>query len=176
MPEPLRVTHVALSLDVGGLERNIVNQVRQGQGLGQQVSVICLERSGTLACQVEALGAPVICLHKRPGLRLDLIARVKLALRGLRPQVAHTHQIACLFYTGLAAKAAGVPVVVHTEHGKERYADRMRTRWLGRLAGRYTARFYCLSQDMAVAVKAHRIVPPSKVRVILNGIDTACFQ
>jgi hypothetical protein len=33
--EPLRVTHVALSLDVGRLERNIVNQVPEGHGLGQ---------------------------------------------------------------------------------------------------------------------------------------------
>jgi sugar transferase (PEP-CTERM/EpsH1 system associated) len=176
MPEPLRVTHVALSLDVGGLERNIVNQVRLGQGLGQQVSVICLERSGTLASQVEALGAPVICLHKRPGLRLELIGRMKQALRRLRPHIAHTHQIASLLYTGLAAKPAGVPVVVHTEHGKERYADRMRTRWLGRLAGRYTSRFFCLSKDMAAAVQSHGIVPPRKIKVILNGIDTICFQ
>jgi glycosyltransferase involved in cell wall biosynthesis len=97
-------------------------------------------------------------------------------LRHLRPHVAHTHQIASLLYTGLAAGGAGVPVVVHTEHGKERYAERLRTRWLGRLAGRYTARFFCLSQDMAAAIRAHSIVPAGKLRVILNGIDTAQFQ
>src|SRR5205823_1129491 len=57
MSEPLRVTHVTLSLDVGGLERNIVNQVREGHRLGQSVSVVCLERPGALAAQVEALGA-----------------------------------------------------------------------------------------------------------------------
>src|SRR5262249_33071051 len=174
--EPLRVTHVTLSLDVGGLERNIVNQVREGHRLGQEVSVVCLERPGTLADQVEALGGSVTCLHKRPGLRPELIAQVRHTLRRLRPHVAPTHQIASLLYTGLAARGAGVPLVVHTEHGKERYADRLRTRWLGRLAGRYAARFFCLSEDMASAVKAHRIVPPAKVRVILNGIDTARFQ
>jgi glycosyltransferase involved in cell wall biosynthesis len=176
MSEPLRVTHVTLSLDVGGLERNIVNQVREGHRLGQEVSVVCLERPGTLSAQVETLGARVICLHKRPGLRPGLIGQMQRVLRRLRPHVAHTHQIASLLYTGLAARGAAVPVVVHTEHGKERYADRLRTRWLGRLAGRYTARFFCLSQDMAAAVKAHHIVPPGKVRVILNGIDTASFQ
>jgi glycosyltransferase involved in cell wall biosynthesis len=172
----LRVTHIALSLDVGGLERNIVNQVREGQRLGQNVSVICLERPGALAAQVEALGAPVICLNKRAGLRPGLIGPMQHALRQLQPHVAHTHQIACLLYTGLAAVDLSVPVIVHTEHGKERYASRLRTRWLGRLAGRYTARFFCLSRDMAAAVKVHRIVPPGKVRVILNGIDTTCFQ
>jgi glycosyltransferase involved in cell wall biosynthesis len=176
MYEPLRVTHVTLSLDVGGLERNIVNQVREGHKLGQEVSVVCLERPGTLAAQVEALGGSVTCLHKRPGLRPELIGQMRHTLRRLRPHVAHTHQIASLLYTGLAARGAGVPLVVHTEHGKERYADRLRTRLLGRLAGRYAARFFCLSEDMAAAVKAHRIVSPAKVRVILNGIDTARFQ
>jgi glycosyltransferase involved in cell wall biosynthesis len=176
MSEPMRVTHVTLSLDVGGLERNIVNQVREGQRLGQEASVICLERPGTLAAQVKAMGAELICLCKRPGLRPELIGRMQQVLRRLRPHVAHTHQIASLLYTGLAAGGAGVPVVVHTEHGKERYADRLRTRWLGRLAGRYSKRFFCLSQDMAAAVKAYHIVPPGKVRVILNGIDTTCFQ
>jgi glycosyltransferase involved in cell wall biosynthesis len=174
-PEPLRVTHVTLSLDVGGLERNIVNQVREGSRLGQQVSVVCLERPGALAAQAEALGAKVICLHKSPGLRPEMIGRMRRALEDLRPHVAHTHQIASLLYTGLAA-AAKVPVVVHTEHGKERYADRLKTRWLGRIAGRFASRFYCLSHDMAVTVKAHHIVPPGTVRVILNGIDTACFR
>jgi sugar transferase (PEP-CTERM/EpsH1 system associated) len=172
----MRVTHVTLSLDVGGLERNIVNQVREGHRLGQEVSVICLERPGTLAPQVEALGAPVVCLGKRPGLRPGLVGTMWRVLRRLRPHVAHTHQIASLLYTGLAARAAGVPVVVHTEHGKERYADRRRTRWLGRVAGRFAARFYCLSQDMASAVEAHGIVPPGKVRVVLNGIDTDHFR
>ena len=56
----LRVAHVVLSLDVGGLERNVINQVREGQALGQSVSVICLEAPGMLAEKVEALGGPAI--------------------------------------------------------------------------------------------------------------------
>jgi glycosyltransferase involved in cell wall biosynthesis len=176
MSSPLRVTHVALSLDVGGLERNILNQIREGSRLGQKVSVICLERRGVLADQAESLGAPVICLDKKPGLRPELLRPMRRVLRSLRPHVVHTHQIASLLYTGLAVGTAGVPVVVHTEHGKEHYAQRLRTRWLGRLAGRYAARFFCLSEDMAAAVRAHRIVPSRKVRVVLNGIDTARFN
>jgi sugar transferase (PEP-CTERM/EpsH1 system associated) len=175
-PETLRVAHVTLALDVGGLERNIVNQVREGFELGQDVSVICLERPGTLAPQVENLGAPVICLHKRPGLRLGLVGELWRVLRRLRPHVVHSHQIASLFYTGPAANVSGVPVVAHTEHGKQPYAERLRTRWLGKLAGRHASRFFCLSRDMAAAVTAHHIVPPHKVRVILNGINTACFR
>jgi glycosyltransferase involved in cell wall biosynthesis len=176
MSGALKVTHVVLSLDVGGLERNVVNQVREGQRLGQEVAVLCLERPGTLAPQVEALGGRVGCVYKRPGIRPRTFARVWAALRGLRPDVVHTHQIASLFYSGPAARGARVPVLVHTEHGKECYASRRRTRWLGRLAGAFADRFYCLSADMARAAVAQRVVPHRKVHVIGNGIDTDRFR
>jgi glycosyltransferase involved in cell wall biosynthesis len=102
---------------------------------------------------------------------------MRSALRSLRPDVVHTHQIASLFYGGPVAQGLGVPlVVVHTEHGREKYQTRLRTRMLGRLAGQFAARFNCLSADMAKAILAHGIVPPGKVHVIGNGIDTGRFQ
>ncbi len=175
MHPALHVTHVVLSLDVGGLERNVVNQVRLGRELGQCVSVVCLERRGVLAGRAEELGGVVECLDKRPGLRLRMIGRLAAAFRRLRPAVVHTHQVASLFYSGPAARRVGVPVVVHTEHGVEDYG-RLKKRWLGRLAGRYADRFYCLTGAMRDAVVARGVVPARKARVIHNGIDTASFQ
>jgi sugar transferase (PEP-CTERM/EpsH1 system associated) len=173
---PLRIAHVVLSMDVGGLERNVLNQIRVGPRHGQEHSVICLERPGELARQAEDLGARLVTMGKLPGIRPATAARVAGALRGLRPDVVHTHQIGALLYAGPGAWLAGVPLVVHTEHGRQRYATRLRTRWLGRVAGRYASRFFCLTRDMAGAVVAERVVPQNKVRVILNGIDTAAYQ
>jgi glycosyltransferase involved in cell wall biosynthesis len=175
MRRTLNVTHVVLSLDVGGLERNVVNQVRLGGRLGQRVSVICLERRGALAGQAEQLGGQVYCLDKPPGLRLELIGRLTTAFRRLRPDVVHTHQVGSLFYSGPAARLARVPVLVHTEHGVEDYAS-PRKRWLGRLAGRYAHRFYCLTEAMRAAVVACRVAPTLRARVIHNGIDTPSFR
>src|SRR5947209_2434003 len=129
MTDRLKVTHVVLSLDVGGLERNVINQIREGEKLGQRVSVVCVERPGTLAPRAETLGGKVVCLGKRPGFRPGTVGRVASALQVLRPDVVHTHQIGPLFYTGPAALGLRLPVVVHTEHGKVDYAGRRRTRW-----------------------------------------------
>ena len=49
---PLHVVHVVLSMTIGGLERNVLNQVREGQKLGQRVSLVCLDEPGLLAPQV----------------------------------------------------------------------------------------------------------------------------
>lgn len=176
MSERLRVMHVVLSLDVGGLERNVVNQVREGGRLGQDVSILCVERRGTLAERAESLGGRVYCTDKQPGLKLNTIGRIRKVLRSERPDVIHTHQIGPLFYTGFAAAGLGIPLIVHTEHGKENYATCRKTRCLGKIAGRFTKVFYCLTQDMANAVAESRIVDASKLRVIMNGIDTAFYK
>jgi len=92
----------------------------------------------------------------------------------LAPHVVHTHQVGALFYAGPAARRSAVPLVVHTEHGKH-YSVRRRTRWIGRLAGRFVQRFFCVSEDIAAEVRATRIVPARKLCVVPNGIDTRRF-
>jgi glycosyltransferase involved in cell wall biosynthesis len=164
-----------VSLDVGGLERVVLGLVRAGQKLGQRVAVVCLERPGTLAAEVEAAGARVLCVHKKPGIRLGVVGDLASVFRRLRPDVVHTHQVAPLFYVGPAARRAGAPLLVHTEHGKN-YATRLRTRLLGRLAARPVARFFCVSEDIAAEVRSNNIAPRWKVCVVRNGIDTAHFR
>src|SRR5262245_61913414 len=89
----LRVTHVVLSMDCGGLESVVLGLVRGSRRLGQRVAVACLERTGKLAAQADALGARVVCIYKRPGLRLGIIGRLESLLRELGPDVVHTHHI-----------------------------------------------------------------------------------
>ena len=81
MSEPLVIVHVVFSLDLGGLERVVVDLVRESEGLGQRVSVVCLQQPGRLAPQVEALGARVACLGKPSGLHLRTIGRIETLLR-----------------------------------------------------------------------------------------------
>jgi sugar transferase (PEP-CTERM/EpsH1 system associated) len=178
----LRITHAVLSLDCGGLERIVLDLVREGQTLGQQITVLCLERPGTLAAQVEALGGSLVCLHKQPGLKVRTIRQLEAVLRELRPDVVHTHQAGTLFYAGPAARQAGVPVVVHTEHGNHfrhhpaGFLCWLRQSWLWWIAARYAARFFCVSKDIADELASRHLVPRCKLEVIPNGIDTDLFE
>jgi glycosyltransferase involved in cell wall biosynthesis len=174
MHPPLKVAHVVMSLNCGGLERIVLDLVREGRKVQQDVSVISMERPGPLSSQVAELGGTLVCLNKPLGVRPGLIWTLKGVLEQLRPDVLHTHQIGSLFYAGLAARAARVPLVVHTEHGKL-LAGRWRQRWLGWLAAHLADRFFCVTQDVAQEVTALRVVPGSKVHVVPNGIDTARF-
>ncbi len=171
---PLGVAHVVLSLDVGGLERLVIDLARQGARLGQRTAVVCLERPGALADDARAAGAEVRCVSKLPGLRPGIIAPLVRIFGELKTDVVHTHQIGALLYAGPAARRAGIRAVIHTEHGKH-YARR-RTRWMGRLAGRYAQRFCCVSNDICEAVRAMKVVPAAKLVVVPNGIDVERFR
>lgn len=175
----LRVVHVVLSLDVGGLERVVLELVRQAATCHQDVTVLCLANPGTLAHEVERCGVRVISLSKRPGITARLISRIQTVLRELAPDVVHTHQIGALLYAGPAAKREAVQVVVHTEHinniAKARtLMRRLRVCFLWWLAGRYAQRFFCVSNDIAVAAKA--LLKHEKLCVIPNGIDIPAFS
>src|SRR4051794_10545336 len=100
MPVGLNITHVVLSLDVGGLERVVLSLVRQSVKNGERVSIVCLERPGKMAPDAQALGASVTCVEKPPGIRLATVAKVAAVLKSQQPHVVHTHQIGALFYAG----------------------------------------------------------------------------
>jgi glycosyltransferase involved in cell wall biosynthesis len=180
VPDPLRVTHVVLSLDCGGLERVVLALARGGLALGQLVDVVCLERPGTLAGQAAALGASVLCLNKPPGLCWELVRRLETLFAARRPDVVHTHQIGGLLYAGPAARRAGIPAVLHTEHTNSAaqvrtLVRRVRRRLLTRLAGRHAGRFCCVSANIAAECRAYRLVARRKLCVVPNGIDTDAF-
>jgi glycosyltransferase involved in cell wall biosynthesis len=175
MSPALNIVHVVLSLDVGGLERVVLSLVREAVRTGHRVSVLCLERPGKMADRAVELGAQLKCVEKPPGVKLATVRKVAEFLGDLKPDVVHTHQIGALFYAGPAARRAGVPVVVHTEHGKH-FETRRRNRWLGWWAAKSAQRMFCVSSDIARALKFRGVAKGPKVVVLANGIDTGAFE
>lgn len=174
MPEPLSVTHVVLSLDLGGLERVVLDLIRQADALGQVPSVVCVDRRGQLADTAESLGARVVCLDKGPGLKFKAMGAFDRVLRDLRPDVIHSHQIGALFYAGPVARKRRIPVV-HTEHGKH-FPGSFKTNWLGRISGGFADRFLCVSKEIADLVVKVGVTRRSRVGFQANGIDVRSFR
>lgn len=177
-PRRLHVGHAVVSLEVGGLERIVVDLARVGVERGHRVTVICLERPGELADAARRAGAAVVCLDKPPGRVPGLTAAAAKLLAGLAPDVVHTHQVGPLWYLG---PAAGRAVVVHTEHidnvGKAAgVLPKLKLRWLWHRAARHAGRFCGVSADVAASAGRYGTVPRRKLAVVLNGIDTARYD
>lgn len=165
-----------LSLDVGGLERIVIDLVRIGHRRGDRVSVICLEKEGNLAELAEKAGATVHCLRKPPGRRPEILPVAASLLASLRPDVLHTHQIGPAWYLSQIARSFRVPLI-HTEHG-DPFARASRPLQIAKLRLFYaqTARrlrlFCCVSNDIAAAMGRFRTVPSRLLTVVPNGIRT----
>jgi glycosyltransferase involved in cell wall biosynthesis len=181
VPRPrLHVVHGVLSLELGGLERLVIDLAREGLRREQRVSVICIEQPGRLAKNAEALGAEVYHLGKPRGRRRDAIAHAANLLETLRPDVIHTHQVGALWYLGQAAQRLNGLPVLHTEHSDHvalarGWMAKLRARLLWRRTAALAGRFCCVSEDVAHSVRRWQTVPRGKVDVVLNGIDVESF-
>ena len=122
----MRVIHVITRLIVGGAQENTVATVsglRQKPGV--DVSLIAGPSIGPEGSLDVALSASSICPQLLPELVRpvhpwkDLLAWRKLTriFRQQRPDIVHTHSGKAGVVGRLAARKAGVPVVIHTIHG-----------------------------------------------------------
>ena len=169
----LRVAHVTFGLDVGGLERLLIEFGRHADRERFDVHFVSLGMRGRLAGEIEALGWPVLALNEPTGLRPSLIPRLARFFRGWGADVVHTHENRALFYAAPAARLVRVPCVVHTRHGlsfgvSER--ERRAFPYLARLADQVV----CISKDCA-AETLREGIPAARVRTIWNGIDLSRF-
>lgn len=165
---PLSIVHAALALEPGGLERVALELAARQIEAGHRVGFLCVQEPGKLAEEARALGAEVHHLGKPPGLRPSWLFRGLRALRGLRPDVLHTHQIGALFYLGAAARLARVPAVIHTEHGKHYHQSDARR--LARIAAPWANRFLAVSADIAEDAARRGVARAGRVGVVPNGI------
>jgi sugar transferase (PEP-CTERM/EpsH1 system associated) len=175
MSRPIVVAHVVHSLNVGGLENGLVNLVSAGQP-GFRHAIVCLTTEGPLRARVPA-GVEVSALGKRPGHDLPAFARLVGRLRALRPDIVHCRNWAT-FDAVPAARLAGVPVVIHGEHGREvsdPHGCNRRRNLLRKTLGPLVTRFVTVSRDLNDWLVTVVGIPSAKVLTICNGVDTARF-
>lgn len=185
----MRVTHVITRLVVGGAQENTVASVlglRQRPDL--EVDLVAGPTTGPEG-SLEPLVAGIPGLFTRvPDLVREVNpwrdARAYLALRRLfrerQPDLVHTHSGKAGVLGRLAARAAGVPIIVHTIHGPSfgpfqgPLANAAFTA-AERLAGRVTTHFVVVAQAMAEQYLAAGIGRREQFTRIVSGFDLAPF-
>jgi glycosyltransferase involved in cell wall biosynthesis len=102
-------------------------------------------------------------------------------LRRRRPLIVHTHSSKAGILGRLAARLAGVPIVIHSIHGfgfHDRQAAPLRAALLllERAAARLTTHFIAVSRANLDRGLALGIVPPGRGTLIRSGIRVAEFE
>lgn len=179
--EPVKIVHVVLSLNVGGLERVVLELLAHVDRSRFSPVVCALDEPGVLAPRLARLGIPLRLLSREPGLDARLPLRLAQLLREEGARLIHTHNASPHLYGALAAQLARIrwgerrrPRIIHTKHGRNDPGS-LRKVLVNRIAASLTDRVVAVSEDSAsVAVEVER-VPRSKVVTIVNGVDTSVF-
>jgi glycosyltransferase involved in cell wall biosynthesis len=185
----MRVTHLITRLIVGGAQENTLASVlglRERHGLDVRlISGPTHGPEGSLEDRVA--GIPDLLTIERSLVRpvhpwhdLRALSRLTRRLRTQRPDIVHTHSGKAGVLGRLAAKRAGVPVIVHTIHGPSfgafqgRYANAL-FRAAERRAGRITTHFVVVADAMTEQYIAAGIGRPEQYTRIFSGFDLAPF-
>ena len=165
----LRVLHVVIALNMGGLERFVVDLIKINSKTFFQ-HVVCLESLGSLAndCPVE-----ICSLDMTQGFHLSIVWKIRRLIKELNINVIHTHNEKAQLYGGLAGLLSGVPVI-HTKHGRNSHTYRAITR--NYLSSLLCKKVVAVSTDAAVECTEIEKISNRKVKTILNGIDVDSFS
>jgi glycosyltransferase involved in cell wall biosynthesis len=171
--------------------------VISGSGLNTYLSMKGMNKAAYKADLACAPGGKLIDLVRGQGMNVipfknlvqplhpvkDVLILIDLIrfLKKERYHIVHTHNSKAGFVGRLAAKLAGVPVIVHTVHGfafhdQEPAWRQMLFRDMERLASRWCDRMIFISQPLIEWALRERIVGRQKVLKIYSGIDLARFH
>jgi glycosyltransferase involved in cell wall biosynthesis len=168
----VKVLHVITGLGVGGAElqlRSILQHTRH------QSDVVTLYNPGAVAEMISGDGGRVRDLGMTRNTELPALLRLTQLIRAGGYDVVHAHLYRSCIYGRPAARLAGTPVVVTTEHSiGETHLERRRMT-LG-VRALYLGTDLCSDATIAVSdAVAHRLrawgVAGRKIEIIPNGLD-----
>jgi len=166
----IKVLHVVIGLQVGGLEKFVLDLVDNYQS-DFKPFIVCMEAKGDLGRQ--NVNIDIIELDKVSGFSLTIIKQLVALTKELKIDIIHTHNPGPHIYGAITGFLTGLPVI-HTKHGRNFPTDKKKV-WLNRISSFLTDKIVAVSRDAADICQNVEKVSSTKLNVILNGIDTNIF-
>ena len=152
----------------GGAEKQVVLLAIGLKQAGHDVRVMLLTHDGPRSEELRAAGVPVELIGKRFKADPTALWRLKNALARFAPDIAHTWLFAANSFGRVAARMAGVPVII----ASERCVDPWKRRWHF-MIDRRLAKFTDAITTNSIGVRdfyADDGIDPDQFTVIPNGV------
>lgn len=171
----LKILQIVFSLDIGGLERFVVNLAHAFKSNHIESSVFCLSHAGDLIGQLPIDTATYIGYHKLEEKRLDwrTLRHIVRCIRDNGIDVIHCHNPKTYIYGALASTLTGRPLVISV-HSLTPVARRRKI-FLKTLM-RFARQIVSVSGDVTYNLSSAWHVPSDKISTIKNGVDTDTFR
>lgn len=170
------IAHVIYRLDFGGLENSLINLIN---GMREyRHAVICIDDFTDFRLRIKRGDVEIFALRKREGTDLSIYFKLYRLFRQLRPSIVHSRNLAGLDSL-VPAFAAGVPIRVHGEHGRDIQdldGERRRYRLLRRLFKPFVHHYIALSRDLEKYLRGPIAVERTRISQIYNGVNVERFR
>ena len=177
--KPPLVAHVLYRFDTGGLENGVVNLINRLPAQSFRHVVVALDRvEPNFARRIQRDDVQCMTLRKPPGQTWWIYPQLYRLFRELKPNILHTRNLAAL-ECSVPAWAAGVPIRIHGEHGRDvgdLDGSNRKFQWMRRVYKPFVHRYVALSRDLESYLTGPIQVPPRQVQRICNGVDIGRFQ
>ena len=170
----LHVMHIVYALQPGGMEFGVIKVVNGLADSGIRSSICSTAPVRGPMKALVASGVNVFELARREGNDPRLVWRLIRLLRRERPDIVHTHGWGTLVEGLVASRLAGIPVVVHGEHGTLQL--KRRQRWVQRASWSRTNQVLSVSARLAEQMASEVGYAADRIRTLRNGVDLSRFQ
>ena len=172
------VVHVVYRFDTGGLENGIVNLVNHMPEGAYRHRIVALTEVTDFRLRIARADVETVALHKPPGHGVRVYPQMYRLLRSWRPAIVHSRNLAAL-EMALPAWAAGVPVRIHGEHGRDvgdLDGSRVRFQRVRRAYRPFVDHWVALGNDLAGYLRQRVGVPAARIDCLYNGVDGMRFR
>ncbi|KAF0195337.1 MAG: group 1 glycosyl transferase [Bacillota bacterium] len=170
----MKIVHVNGGGETGGGKSHLLALLPQLRRLGADASLLCFS-AGLLSQEAQEQGIPTHTLHVSSMLSPRLMVGLYQYFKTLGPDIVHTHGGRANLYGRLAAKLAGVPLVITTVHSHTDldYTSPWQNMWFStvdRATWGLADGLIAVSCELQRAL-LRRGLKQTKVRVVYNGIE-----
>jgi len=177
--QPLRVLHLVSTFAVKTDTKWLYQLLKRLPRDRLASSIACMYGGGEMRAAFEQAGFATFDLQAARSLDPLGLWRLLRLIRRVRPHIVHTHLLRADLYGGLAARLAGVPIVLTTQYAlypysrvTQRACDNLLDRMCRSLASHALAVCEAVRQDLIVRLGW----PAERVHTIRTGLDFSAWR
>ena len=171
----INILYLIWSLGLGGAEQVVINLAKGIDKKKFNVIVCCLNDKGIFAQEVEKEGIEVIALGKKGKFDATVLFKLIRVIKKYKIDIVHTHLWTSDFWGRIAAKLAGVPVIISTVHNVDVWKPKVFL-LIDRILSYFTDKIIAVSNTVKYFYINNAKIPKNKIETIYNGIDVDKFN